>query len=377
MKKIVILLLCVSSFVLSACFPKGEQKDSSGSVSVDTPNGTTPNFMDMELDENLMVEADITCTDNKNLKISSISLKNFDEDQIKKTFLKNKTIAETHENNNELFPEYKDKYFQLSDESYLIMELGSIRYTDVFYSDRSYDDVISGSTYFIRSDLKDVYKETTLDNINKNDAIEKVRNAANEVGISQLGEPEVIALDFETLESEWEDYETKDGGHPRKWEKDDEAYIVIFPVVYDNITITNKGYSNANNQMSVIGSRIMGVVNKDGLIFFTGSGIYELGETLNDNITPISLETALGKVKNKYKDVLITDPIVISKIALEYVPVMSNTKAIKYELIPAWVFTAKQDVTFNEKGGTFKASAEFTIMINAETGQELRIGGER
>ncbi|PLR86823.1 hypothetical protein CVD25_17915 [Bacillus canaveralius] len=378
MKKIVILWVCICSFVLSACFPTGEQKDSSRSVSVGTASGSTPKFMEMELEENLKINADITGVESKKLKNYSISLKNLDENQILKTFLKDKTIVENREVKNDLFPDYKDKFFGFSDGSYLTMQLGSIRYDDSFYSEREYENVISGSTYFMRNDLKDVFNETTLEGLDKNEAVEKVRNAVKDLGIFQTGNPEVITLDFKTLESEWEDYETKDGSQPRKFEKDDEAYAVIFPVVLDKTNITNKGYSNADNQMEVVGSRIMGVVGKDGLIFLTVQGIYEIGETLKDNISPISLETALEKVKNKYKDVLIKDPILISRIALEYVPTVSTTEGINYKLIPAWVFSGKQDLTIDDKkGGSFKMSADFSILINAETGEELRSGGER
>ncbi|WP_043934331.1 hypothetical protein [Bacillus sp. EB01] len=376
MNKVVILFVCISAFVLSACFPTGEHKDSLNSRSTKTSNGPTPEVLERKLDDNILIDADIVSDNEKKIKISSIFLKEFDTEQVKKTFLKDKTIKEIHEDEDWLF-HYKNKYFQLSDESNLTMELGSLRYTDIYYSKREYDTVISGTTYFIRSDLKEVFKNKSLEGIDKAKSIEIVKKVANEVGITNLGNPEVFALDFETLQSEWEDYETKNGGHPRKWEKADEAYVVTFPILYDNIAITNKGYADVNNQISVIGSRIMGVVNKNGLIFFTGSGVYELGETLKKNITPISLETALEKVKNKYKDVLITDPIVISKIALEYLPVVNNTEKVKFELIPAWIFTANQDVTFNDKGGTFKTKAEFTIIITGETGQEIRTGGER
>lgn len=378
MKKIVILLVILSSFMLSACFfPTGEKKDSSSSVSLNNSDEDPPEFVDTKLEEDLIVKADVSAGKNEKLHSSSISLKTFDEEQIKETILENKTIEEIHENKNDRFPEHVNKYFQMSDESYLILEPGSIRFADKAYSDREYENIISGSTYFIRSDLKKVYKKSDLDGINKDEAIEIVSNAAKGAGISQLGNPEVISLDYETLESEWEEYETKPGVELRKWEKEDEAYVVIFSVVQDDLTITNKGYFSASSQMSVIGSRIMGVVSKKGLIFFTASDIYEIEETLNKNITPISLESALEKVKSKYKDVLITDPILISKISLEYVPVISSTEPVSYELVPAWVFTGEQDVTFNDKGGTFKAPAEFSIMFNAENGQEIRIGGER
>ena len=379
MKKVAILSVFIFSVLLSACsFPTGEQKEPSSSLKLNNPKSTTPKFVNIKLDKNLSVKADIIGANAKNLKTNTIFLKNFDEEQTKKVFLKNKKVVKTNEVVNWLFPEYKDKFFDFSDGSYLTKQYGSLVYSTPYFEDREYDNVLSGTTYFIRSDLKEVFNKTTLENIDKNIAIETVKNAANGVGISNLGKPEVVALDLKTLESEWEDYETKNGVPPRKWEKADEAYAVIFPVVYDNINITNKGYANPANQMNATGSRIMGVVTKGGLIYFTASGIYEVGKILKEKITPITLETALAKVKNKYKNVLLTDPVRVSKIALEYVPTVSNDKALNYKLVPAWVFSAKQETTVNDKkGDTFKTSAEFTILINAETGQEIRSGGER
>ena len=70
MKKIVILLvyISISSFVLSACFPTNEQKDSSGSVNLNITKDSTPNFIDIELDNNLIVKANITGIDSKKLR---------------------------------------------------------------------------------------------------------------------------------------------------------------------------------------------------------------------------------------------------------------------------------------------------------------------
>lgn len=83
-------------------------------------------------------------------------------------------------------------------------------------------------------------------------------------------------------------------------------------------------------------------------------------------------------VKNKYKDILLTDPIRISHIALEYVPTVSNNDGMAYQLVPVWVFTALQKATYNDpKKGEVEDDSEFTIMINAETGKEIRIGGEQ
>jgi len=376
LKKIRLLLLCTLLVVLSGCFPTGEQNAASDSEKVNIANEPIPDNLNMELDKNLLIKADITGGENNEYPSLSISLKDLNSDPLKQDLVTDKKLLETFKSNSDIKPDYKDTYFEFTDGSHMSIQLGAVRFEDTFYSDREYFDVIYGAKPYIRADLHDIYKKTTLENINSNEAIEQVKKAATEFGVINLGNPDVVALDLETLKSEWEDYEQKDGSHPRKWEKADEAYVVTFPVVHNNLNITNKGYlSNAAN-IAVIGSRVIGVVNKDGIIALTLDGIYDTGTTIKDKVNPSSLEDALKMVKTKYKDVVLTDPITISKIALEYVPIVSKQDSISYELIPAWVFTAKQDVTSTDGKDTYTAPVYFTIIIDADTGQEMRIGSD-
>lgn len=372
-------MFCLSPFILTACFPEGEKNsNSSEEIKLDQKDGTTPEFIEEKIENNLVIKARVVGFDYVNLKRSSISLKAFDEEKVKDIFLVDNTIIETNEVQNGFFPEYTDKYFELSNDASLSLEMGSVTYRTPFYMNREYDSVISNTTYFVRDDLENVFKANSLEHISKEDAINQVKETAEELGINDLGIPQVLSLDLKTLEQEWEDYEMKDGSHPRKWEKDDEAYAVIFPISYDKINITNKGYFSLNSSsgIPIIGSRILGIVNKDGLIYMTANGIYDIGETVKQNIKPISIEKALTKLQDKYKDTLLTDLVTISKIALEYVPVISENKGIEYELVPCWVFTANQEITVTDSKGTSQSSSEFSIIFNAETGEEILIGGE-
>jgi hypothetical protein len=379
LKKLVFLIMCLTLIVLTACFPTGEQKDSSSTVLLNETEGSRPISIDRELEENLYVKGEVNWPEVERFKSRQVSLKmKFDVKKDLGPLLKNKQIKETREVNNGMFKNHKDTFISFADGSYLSIQYGRVRYSDTIFQEREYENVISGSTYFIRPDLREVFKKNELEGLDKNNAIQQVKNALTGLGIDKLGDPDVIALDFETLDSEWEDYETKDGSEPRKFKKEDEAYLVIYPVVSDGIKITTTGYFNPDNQIDAIGSRVMGVVSKDGLLLLQVSGIYDKGDIVNDNINPISLETALKKVKNKYKNIMIEDPILISKISLEYVPIVASTDTIKYVLAPAWVFQGKQDKTMDDKkGGTIQVSDDFTILINAETGEEIRSGGVR
>lgn len=384
MKKLFILLVCLSLLLLQGCFPSGKKenptddfKNNSTDIVIsgsDDPE-SIPGYVDLELEENLIVKADVNAPDNLKLKNVSVSLKRFDFDKVVNTLINGKTISQTHEWDSPLFRQYKEKSYECEDRSNLVISLGGIRYFTAYYSDRDYSSVIFGSNYFIRPEIKDIYKQNELEQVNKDTAISTVKQVITSLGITVSDTPDVVALDFETLKSEWEDYETPKGNGPHQWEKSDEAYVVIYHVLYESVQITNTGYMSTNGAGAVTGSRIIGVVTKDGLIYFQCNGIYEVGNIIKDSITPISLSLALEQIKAKYKNVLLTDPVIISHIALEYVPQATNSDSVNYELIPAWVFTTSQKTTKQDAKGTYEVTSYFPIILYAESGQELRIGG--
>jgi hypothetical protein len=379
MKKISILLLLV--LFLGGCFPTGESelpKSNSDHIIITNSDNsdTIPASIDMELDKNLMVKADVVSPKSLNLKVMSVALKSFDADKVMNTLLKEKKVYATNEFIDPVFPQQKGKSFSCADGSTLNVYIGSIRYTTPYYSEREYDSVIFGSNYFVRPDIQDVYKKTELKQVDKNSAVSIVKQTIESLGFQVADKPEVIALDLDTLKSEWEDYEGKGGKHPKQWEAADEAYAVVFQIMYDSTRITNTGYINPNGEIPVEGSRILGVVTKNGLIYFQCSGIYEISSIIKESIQPISISVALEQVKNKYKDVLLTDPVTITNIALEYLPLSKMNETVSYEMIPAWVFTAHQKSTIYGEKGNYSIDSYFPIIINAETGQEFLIGGK-
>lgn len=378
MKKLIITALLINScLLLNACFPTAERQSKSSPINIENPPEKTQGFIELKLAENLFVKANIESGKTKKLTEKSIVLGNFSRNVLKTNFFKRKQVQEKRETPNDIFPKYKNSNFQFTDNSTLIIEPGLLEYRDSKIDNIDYHNIIFGSNYFIRPDLKDVYKETSLEGINKNNSVDMLKATLGEVGITNLGEPTIISLDIKTLESEWEDYETKEGGSPRKWQKEDEAYVITFPVDVNNIDITTKGYFDVNTDIPIIGSRILGIVNKDGLVFLSCHGIYNIdGNETHEDITTISFKTALKKIKDKYRDVLITQPLVISKLSLEYVPVITQTNPNKFKLAPTWVVTANEEVTVSDdKKGKFSVSSTFNIFINAEDGQEIRSGG--
>lgn len=122
-------------------------------------------------------------------------------------------------------------------------------------------------------------------------------------------------------------------------------------------------YNNA-----VFGSRFVGVVGKEGLIFLSISGAYDVQEERSLSGPVISLETACDRMAATYDNILVTDPIEIQEIRLEYVPRYINAENYEFEIIPAWVFQGIQE-TNDEKGGTH--TDDVLVLIDAVTGKEI------
>ena len=118
----------------------------------------------------------------------------------------------------------------------------------------------------------------------------------------------------------------------------------------------------------VHGSKFVGVVGKEGLIFLSISGAYEIQNQQPLSGQIISLDTACEKMASTYDNILLTDPIQIQKISLEYVPRYINAETYEFEIVPAWIFQGIQKVD-DEKGGVM--TADVLVLIDAVTGAEI------
>lgn len=369
--KIVIMyiILLTTSLLLGGCFPDGKP---SSSNDVKSPIiNESDDYLDVTLADNLIIKSEIPEYNADKLMKCKISYKEFDTDWTN-SFLSTKNIIENNEWNNDLFPEYKAETINCDDGSYISTDMDVLRFYDTKYMERDYGSIIYGSTTAIRPDLTEIYTKTELENLDKTQAIQMVSQEIEKLDISVVGVPDVIVLDYETMKSEWTDYETKDGSPAKQWEKDDEAYFIIYDVLFDDVGILNTSYMDNDLGFQVSGSYVFAVVSQDGIICFECSGIYDYDNSNKSDIVPISLDTALEQVKNKYKNVILTDPITISKIELKYVPIINTLDPLTLELIPAWVFYAKQTFREEDEKGTFESDTSYTIILSAEDGQEIQ-----
>lgn len=376
MKKLPAFLMTgVFLLTLCSCFPTGKETVASTDASISVEL-TDSDHVELTLAENLEVQADVHQNKNAALSKFQASLQEFDCNQILSSQFADKTITERSESKNGLYPDHTATFIHFDDDTSLTINLGEIRFTSPSYSDRPYNNEIFSTGSFIRPNLKQIYKNDHLETVDKSLAIQLVSDAIQTLGISASDTPEVIALDYDTMMSEWEDFQLRDGSWAAPWSENEEAYAIVYPVQYNGVNITDFGYWNSGKEVFALGSRILGVVSEQGLINLYCTGLYDQIEETESNVSCISLEAALTQIKKKYEDILLTDPITITNISLEYVPLATDSDSTVFEFVPAWVFDTKQ--VFNNEAENGKEASQYesnySVVILAEDGQELKVG---
>ena len=370
-KKILLFAICTIVLISSsACFPTGENND----VITSTGQTVSPKHIKRELGENLSVDADINVSENVKWKEYNAELKNFSEKELNVSFLNDKEISKQIESPS-IYSKDKAISYEFSDNTYLSVQSGYLYYTHPQYDKGYYSVAISDrSVGNIRPDIAEVYTKSSLEGIDKEESIEQVRGILNSLEISVFNQPQAYSLDYETLMSEWVDFTLPNGMPAEPWTREDEAYVIFFTAMADNLNISDLSYSDSQKQVIVPGSQIYAIVSKNGIICLSIQGIYSINNTSDDREI-ISSESALEIVNTKYSNIILTDKVLISRISAELVSICENADQYKYKLVPAWVFTLSQTFTSNDIKGEHTRVVNFKVVINAITGSEMRLGG--
>lgn len=372
LKKYLIISISLA-FVLcfSGCFPSGETSNKNvGSFD----QSQVPLNMKETLADNLLIDAKININGDLNWKKFNVDFKDLNYEKFINKLLEHRKITDIDEGRGQSKNEKNAVSYSFDDKSFLYTDIERISYSSgPRYNDRSYAQIILSTSGFIRPDLAKVYNKDKLENLDKENSISLVKQQLTTLGIEFNEEPTVYALDHATMMSEWEDYLMPDGTYEKKWTKDEEAYVIMFQETINNLPLTESAYRDIIGH-DVYGGRIMGVVSKYGLINLEIQSVYE--PTAEQNVDKlISFNSAVELLKEKYKDIILTDPVTVSNVALELVPIKDQRDESKISLIPAYVFTANQRVTTSKEGfEDVIDDASFNIFFDAETGNEIAVG---
>ena len=210
-------------------------------------------------------------------------------------------------------------------------------------------------------------------------AVAAITKMLKSLGVNISQTYEGYSLDYKTMEKVQQlDKKDKDIAENIKggaimikshWSADDDLYYFIFHPRFGSLMIDqdNHGPEDA----SINGSYIELCYSKRGVELLRNSFLYtQIGEDRKDSKI-IDSSAALQAVANKFKTMIVTDPIKITHIRLCYVAAYIDSSHINYNLIPAWRFDAEQSKTDKKGLNTTTVTSTFAIIINAITGKEI------
>ncbi|MEG0309051.1 MAG: hypothetical protein RR636_13990 [Clostridium sp.] len=337
-----------------------------------------PSHISEELDKNLTIDAEAKVPDAENYNVLNVKYKEYNSEQVCDLLLKDDII------------DIRNEYGTGSDKSIIIEtknnKVLSISKESLYFSlkDNGYSRLRFELDQFLFDDMKRKFPKDELESLNKEESIDKVRQIAKELNLPIDDEPIVYSMDIESLKAaennfmtdeeaaEWE--AMKPGTGKRNWTEDEEGYLIVFKSRSNNIPIYSRNLVLSSDNSHLNKSELKAVVTKNGIASFEVSSMYNLVSIDTENLSCIDYLQALEIVKNKYKNIIITDPIKITNINLEYIPRLKDKELGEFKLTPAWVFLTEYEYTVDDVISNSKIVIKDTdaILIDAITGKEIK-----
>lgn len=374
----------ISLLFLSGCFPGGKPDNPQDTVSnvgnTSVASISIPSVIQKNLSDNIVLHATVkTPVKTPVFAYQAIPL-SFDYNKLPDIFLQRKTDILYEELRNPVTNRITYRGFNASDNSGVAISYegptNGLVFSEKVYGDYPYALSMYAYEGWIRPDFREKFPLPMLESIDKEQAVALVKEKLDALNVPVLETPEVYSLDIDSLKKDfdanWKDMENPkypDGKQP-EWKKEHEAYVIVFQAALpDGLPVTQISYMPGSlYNASIYGSKFVGVVGKEGLIFLNVAGSYDVQDQEPLSGPVISLETACERMAATYDNIIVTDPIEIQEIRLEYVPRYIDTENYEFEIVPAWVFQGIQEMK-DEKGGT--TTVDVLVLIDAVTGEEI------
>lgn len=183
--------------------------------------------------------------------------------------------------------------------------------------------------------------ENEIEGFSSESAILRVREVVEMFGITNLGEPSVYGLSAEAANKYFHDGDAEDeyfGKEPahRKFAKDDEAYYLRFPLVYEGIPRETNGVYVQDYSYDTV-AYVEAIVTKDKILRLDCRGItspeYKTGESVQINFTASDI---LRTIVSDHSSIVHTEKTVYYNCELVYAP--EKFENGEWTLVPVWKF---------------------------------------
>lgn len=288
------LILVGLSLLLTGCYPTGDAdisrenpiNSSSENSSISTSSEQSPNELTAKY-ESEQFTVNLNFPENVPTQTAAIKLKPryWNNDKLRGIFIGDKEIASETNYICDGFADEKRFVIYFGDNMRLIYEPMNINY--------ECKDDISGVQSSIASliDAKWLgqFSDEELKSFSKSDALARVQNIIDKLEITNVGEPVIRSVSAEKGNELMSGKTSvdKDGNvfTMPKLNDEDEFYLITYPLVYNDIELSQHLKMNADLKKSHSPSYIKAIVTKNGIVDYKCSNIYESEFEAQENVS--------------------------------------------------------------------------------------------
>lgn len=380
-----IITIFVSS-ITTGCFPTAENKSNSNSSETKKENAISefPTFIEDNDVEHIKIKANvITPVDfDINQKVATVSAKpvTWDRESIISGFSNGRQIVDEFSGEN-TGPDDRFYSYIFDDNSNLTFYLGSVSFYTEMETEYQYTYYFDNYENFKDEDaFKKMFSDKKIDGIDKSDAVNNANQVISLLEIDDiLGEPQIYSMDAASVNFLQDEYDARDkyGEKVSKWSDEQEAYLLIYPVLYQNIPSLCMNANGENESIS--SSKVYFIYGKNGLITFNVSGVFDVKSTVQESYTYSPLD-AVQSIKDSFENIIMDTEIEISLIKLAYITRYDFDNITEWRIEPVWFIDGKyiNSTSDSVDGKDNLVDQNYTTIISAVSGETIplvSIGG--
>ncbi len=220
-----------------------------------------------------------------------------------------------------------------------------------------------------------LYPSKDLPFMTQKEAEQKARNFLSLLGVTAGNDVHVFSLDYQAMQNEQTKHqkEVASAGMPtskqrpvRKWTLADDCYVFQFQIELNGIPVAGQlQFGNPKGQTQTQGTTLLMYYGEQGVVNAQISNVYKASGGATEKAAPLNLDQALIKLNDKFDDVIMNSPIMVTDIKLSYVPKLKAANQEIYFLTPAWIFSLSQ------YSKDIEGNVKTMVIINALTGEEM------
>lgn len=372
-----VFVICI--FIITGCFPSVDMESSATYDELDNLTSDYPLHIKDNDIEHLNIDAEIIIPPNFNTKQkiskSTAEYREWDRENIVSKISNGRQIEDQEygENTSEddLFYSYN-----FNDNSNLTFTTDSILYTTKMAVDFQYAYYFdSYQNYIYDNTLAELFTEKQIDGIDKNDALNSAKEIISLLNIDDvLGDPNIYSMDANTMNKFQNESGSTDkyGNQLDEWSEEQEAYLLIYPVLYQNLPSFKINALGENEMIS--SSNVYFIYGRNGIISFYVSGIFEIKTTELDSqvLSPLN---AIENTKHFFDGIIMDSDLDILMMRLVYIKRNSFEDYNSLKIEPVWLIYGNYDTVSSESSHSKETltNDEYIAIISAVTGENIPI----